>query len=249
MNRYTRFAMATLVAGSFAVISFETTEAGIFRKKGPVRKAAARFREHRENMTSERGRKVLFSRRVETARAPVEPVSAPAPAQVTSKERRRVFALFRRSESRRVTTAPPKPEVKVYEPKADIDHSALAASSKSSNRVVVDISQQKAFLITGSGKIAVESPVSTARTGKYTPRGTFYVTERVPVGKISTIYNVGMPYWMRLNSSVFGMHAGYLPGYPASAGCIRLPSEAAQAIYNHTKSGTTVSIYSSWSGS
>ena len=57
-----------------------------------------------------------------------------------------------------------------------------------------------------------------------------------------------MPYWMRLSGSVYGVHAGYLPGYPASAGCVRLPREAAQLIYDNTKHGTSVTIYSSWSG-
>lgn len=99
-----------------------------------------------------------------------------------------------------------------------------------------------------NGKVAITSPVSTARPGKYTPRGTFTVTERVPAGKVSTIYGVQMPYWIRLGGSAYGMHAGYLPGYPASAGCIRLPSEGAQAIFSHTRSGTRVSIYSSWGG-
>ena len=72
--------------------------------------------------------------------------------------------------------------------------------------------------------------------------------DRVRSGKISTIYHVSMPYWMRLSSTSYGVHAGYLPGYPASAGCIRLPSSAARMIYDNTRSGTRVNIYSSWSG-
>ena len=170
---------------------------------------------------------------------------------MTSDERRRVFAIFRRSSETGIRSNASKvtPSVKAYEPKPEINHSVLAKANRASNRVVIDISKQKAYLLTSSGKVAIESPVSTARTGKHTPRGTFRVTERVPMGKVSTIYGVGMPYWMRLNSSVYGMHAGYLPGYPASAGCIRFPSEAAHAIFNNTKSGTPVSIYSSWSGS
>ena len=64
------------------------------------------------------------------------------------------------------------------------------------------------------------------------------------VGFISTIYDVSMPYWMRLGSSPYGMHAGYLPGYPASAGCIRMPYAAAQAIYKATSYSTRVQISS-----
>ncbi len=130
---------------------------------------------------------------------------------------------------------------------AKIDRDILARASTSSTRVVVDISKQRAYLLVGS-EVAVDTPVSTARPGKYTPRGTFHISQRVPSGKVSTIYGVEMPYWMRLDNSVFGLHAGYLPGYPASAGCIRLPSNVAPTIFEATQSGTSVSIYSSWNG-
>jgi len=130
---------------------------------------------------------------------------------------------------------------------ARIDREILARASTASTRVVVDISKQRAYLLVG-GQVAVDTPVSTARPGKHTPRGTFRISQRVPSGKVSTIYGVEMPYWMRLDNSVFGMHAGYLPGYPASAGCIRLPSNVAPAIFSATQSGTQVAIYSSWNG-
>lgn len=141
---------------------------------------------------------------------------------------------------------PTKPAGPVI-PATKVNSKVLAGSSKGNTRIVIDISRQKAFLLV-NGEVAIESPVSTARSGKYTPRGSFRVTERVRNGKISTIYGVHMPYWMRLSGSVYGVHAGYLPGYPASAGCVRLPSDAAQMIYDNTKYGTSVSIYSSWNG-
>lgn len=128
-------------------------------------------------------------------------------------------------------------------PATKVNQSVLARSNRSNTRVVIDVADQKAYLLV-NGDIALESPVSTARPGKSTPRGTFSMGQRVRSGKISTIYGVAMPYWMRLGSSVYGVHAGYLPGYPASAGCIRLPSDAARIIYDNTRSGTKVSIYS-----
>ena len=143
----------------------------------------------------------------------------------------------------RSSTAPAGPVI----PATKVNSGVLARSNSANTRVVVDIGRQKAFLLV-DGAVAVETPVSTARSGKYTPRGSFRVTERVRSGKISTIYGVGMPYWMRLSGSVYGVHAGYLPGYPASAGCIRLPSDAARLIYDHTKHGTRVSVHSSWDG-
>lgn len=123
----------------------------------------------------------------------------------------------------------------------------LSQSNGRNARLVIDIEKQRGYLLV-NGKVAVNTPVSTARPGKYTPRGSFSMSQRVRSGKYSTIYGVEMPYWMRLSGTVFGVHAGHLPGYPASAGCIRLPMSAAEVIFDNTSSGTRVNIYSSWDG-
>jgi len=81
-----------------------------------------------------------------------------------------------------------------------------------------------------------------------TPTGTFRMSERVRSGKISNIYHVGMPFWMRLGTTPYGTHAGFLPGYPASHGCIRLPYPVAEVIFDHTQIGTPVTVQHSWSG-
>lgn len=123
----------------------------------------------------------------------------------------------------------------------------LDRADSSNTNLIIDIADQKGYLMV-NGQIAASSPVSTAKPGKHTPTGTFRMTERVRSGKISTIYKVAMPYWMRLDQSPIGVHAGYVPGYPASAGCIRLPYDMARLVYDHTQSGTKVTIYSDWSG-
>lgn len=133
------------------------------------------------------------------------------------------------------------------QPRGIVNWALLQSSNNSSNHIVVDIGKQRAYLLNSSGNILINTPISSARPDKYTPRGGFNISERVRSGKISTIYGVSMPFWMRLSGTVFGMHAGYLPGYPASAGCVRLPFEMAQLIYEHTSYGTRVNIYSSWS--
>lgn len=138
-------------------------------------------------------------------------------------------------------TGPVAPNAVQAPPK--YDHALLAQAKTRGSNVVVNIAQQRARLYV-DGKIALDTPVSTARTGKYTPRGSFGVGQRVRTGKISTIYKVEMPYWMRLGSSPYGLHAGYLPGYPASAGCIRMPYQAAQKMYDATGYGTRVRITS-----
>jgi len=128
---------------------------------------------------------------------------------------------------------------------AYINHELLAAAGNSERKIVIDISRQRAFLVIHD-LVAIDTAVSTARRGKYTPRGTFPITERVKSGKTSTIYHVYMPYWMRLGSSTVGMHIGDLPGYPASAGCIRLPQSVAPLLFENTALGVTVEIRDSW---
>ena len=120
--------------------------------------------------------------------------------------------------------------------------SGLAGQSKdASRRVVVDVKAQRAYLFV-DGRLAFETPVSTASKGRTTPRGTFTITEKIRTGKHSTIYRSAMPYWNRLDQSAIGMHTGQLPGYPASHGCIRLPDESARFIFDNAPKGTTVQV-------
>ena len=51
-----------------------------------------------------------------------------------------------------------------------------------------------------------------------------------------------MPYFMRLTGSGVGLHAGYLPGYPASHGCIRMPEFMAENFFSSVSIGTPVTI-------
>lgn len=126
-----------------------------------------------------------------------------------------------------------------------VDQRALAQADSDDTMVVVDVSKQRAYLM-ANGRVIMDTPVSTARQGKHTPRGEFQITQRVASGKTSTIYGCDLPYWMRLDQSAIGLHVGDLPGYPASAGCIRLPSNVAPVLFRMTERGTTVKVVDSW---
>mgnify|MGYP001587446685 CR=1 FL=1 len=128
---------------------------------------------------------------------------------------------------------------------AFINDLLLDAEPEAERKIVVDIERQRAFLVV-SGLVAVDSAVSTARRNKYTPRGTFRISEKIKTGKVSTLYHVYMPYWMRLGETSVGMHIGDLPGYPASAGCIRLPQSVAPIIYEHAQRGVKVEVVDTW---
>lgn len=106
--------------------------------------------------------------------------------------------------------------------------------------VIVSIRSQTAWLM-DHNRIVMTSPVCTAKRGMHTPTGLFRVSEKA-VSHISTIYHVSMPFYMRLSGRPFGMHAGYLPGYPASHGCIRMPKNKAAMFFKNVSIGTSVRI-------
>ncbi len=128
---------------------------------------------------------------------------------------------------------------------AKIDEQLLKGACDENVNVIVDIGKQRAFLLV-DGKIAIDTPISSAMAGRWTPRGTFTITEKVRTGKMSTIYKCPLPFWMRLGESAVGMHIGDLPGYPASHGCVRLPREIAPVLFDHTFRGTQVRVVDSW---
>ncbi len=113
-------------------------------------------------------------------------------------------------------------------------------------RMIVSIGTQRIYLINGN-QVAFDTPISSAVVGFRTPRGAFAIKDKVRTGKISNIYKCPMPFWMRMGQTEFGMHEGLLPGYPASHGCIRMPRESAQFIFDHVNVGTTVEVVNSWS--
>lgn len=107
-------------------------------------------------------------------------------------------------------------------------------------RIEISLSSQKMTLFK-DGISILNSTVSTGREGYSTKRGTFVVTDKERNHR-STIYHVDMPYFMRLSCLDFGMHEGYVPNYPASHGCIRLPGETARKLFAEIPIGTLVTV-------
>jgi ankyrin repeat protein len=107
-------------------------------------------------------------------------------------------------------------------------------------RVEISLAKQHAMVIK-DGVTIFTTQVSTGRQGYDTPAGHFVITDK-DRDHISTIYKVAMPYFMRLNCRDFGMHAGVVPRYPASHGCIRLPGDAAKKLFSEIPVGTVVMI-------
>ena len=107
--------------------------------------------------------------------------------------------------------------------------------------MVVSIDDQMAYVYRNGVQIA-RSTVSTGKPGKETPTGVFTILQRKVEHESSIYVGAQMPYMQRLTWSGIAMHAGELPGYPASGGCIRLPYAFSQKVYGAMRNGSTVVI-------
>jgi ankyrin repeat protein len=107
-------------------------------------------------------------------------------------------------------------------------------------RVEISLAQQNATVIK-DGVTIFTTKVSTGRQGFGTKPGQYVITDKDRDHR-STIYKCAMPYFMRLNCRDFGMHEGVVQPYPASHGCIRLPSDAAKKLFVEIPVGTVVMI-------
>jgi hypothetical protein len=107
--------------------------------------------------------------------------------------------------------------------------------------IIISLQNQRAYLYRNGVPIGV-STVSTGKEGHATPTGVFTILQK-QVDHKSNLYNSApMPYMQRLTWDGIALHAGNLPGYPASHGCIRLPKAFAQKLYGVTRLGLTVII-------
>ncbi|MGV2065021.1 L,D-transpeptidase family protein [Agrobacterium sp. 22-226-1] len=117
---------------------------------------------------------------------------------------------------------------------------ALAADSRSL-QILVSKSDQSLSLYE-NGEIVATSKVSTGKAGHETPSGIFSILEKRKYHE-SNIYSAApMPFMQRLTWSGIALHEGKVPNYPASHGCVRLPSKFAKSLFGDTKTGVHVII-------
>jgi hypothetical protein len=148
---------------------------------------------------------------------------------------------------------------------------ALATSvfaQSDDTRVEIDLGQQAAYLVRGH-RVLMQSPISSGRYGHLTETGSYKVIEKEK-NHFSSIYGkivdvsantvvadadvdmtvprggkfipAPMRYFMRFHGAD-GMHAGYLPGYPASHGCVRMPEQLAIGFFSEVEVGTPVRVF------
>lgn len=145
---------------------------------------------------------------------------------------------------------------------------SVLAQSRGAYSVEIDLQDQRAYLLQNN-QLILSTPISTGRAGHLTETGTFQVVEKernhfssmygqivdargdvavsdadsdMPVPRGGKFVPAPMRYFMRFNGAI-GMHAGYLPGYAASHGCVRMPEANAIAFFNAVEPGTPVTVF------
>lgn len=150
-----------------------------------------------------------------------------------------------------------------------VNQSLLKQVTPDTAHIVVSLPKQRAYLMLGN-QVAVDAPISSGKRGHSSPTGHFTIMEKDPnhhsnlygdfVDRNGRVVRAGvsaridsapsgtrfagapMKWFLRLTGDGVGMHIGFLPGYPASHGCIRESPEGAKLFYDHVKVGTPVDV-------
>ncbi|WP_085811001.1 L,D-transpeptidase family protein [Sphingomonas sp. TZW2008] len=107
--------------------------------------------------------------------------------------------------------------------------------------ILISIPDQKAYVYRGEQLVAV-STVSTGKEGNETPVGLFTILQKKQMHHSNLYDNAPMPFMQRLTWDGVAIHAGRNPGFPASHGCIRVPTEFAKKLFAATEMGATVEV-------
>ncbi len=150
-----------------------------------------------------------------------------------------------------------------------VNQSLIKQATPDQAHIVVSLPKQRAYLMLAQ-QIVLDSPISSGKRGHSSPTGHLRVLEKDPnhhsslygdfVDRSGRVVRAGvsaqidaapsgthfagaaMKWFLRLTEDGVGMHIGILPGYPASHGCIRMPSDGAKLFYDHVKVGTPVDV-------
>ncbi|TPE58745.1 L,D-transpeptidase [Sandaracinobacter neustonicus] len=107
--------------------------------------------------------------------------------------------------------------------------------------VIVHLPTQRAFVYRNGIRIGVTT-VSSGKPGHKTPTGIFTILQKNKDHKSNLYNSAPMPYMQRLTWDGIALHAGNLPGYPASHGCIRMPMEFSKKLFEASSMGMTVVV-------
>jgi L,D-transpeptidase-like protein len=125
------------------------------------------------------------------------------------------------------------------EPKQD--ESVLSRPAGAPLIAIVSLGEQRVTIYDAQGRI-LRAPVSTGQTGYETPAGIYSVIQKEAEHYSNLYDDASMPFMQRITWSGIALHAGALPGYPASHGCIRMPHGFAERLFELTAMGMRVVV-------
>jgi hypothetical protein len=144
--------------------------------------------------------------------------------------------------SRPLITAPPRAQrVRRHKGKQVEARVKEAAKPQGPLIIAISINKQNVKIYDANGVFA-EAPVSTGMAGHTTPMGAFSVIQKQKMHHSNIYSGAPMPFMQRITWSGVAMHAGVLPGHPASHGCIRMPMAFAVKMYGWTRMGARVIV-------
>ena len=106
---------------------------------------------------------------------------------------------------------------------------------------VVGLAEQRISIYDAKGKV-MELPVSSGQTGYETPAGIYSIVQKEEEHHSNLYDDASMPFMERITWTGMALHAGVLPGYAASHGCVRLPYDFAERLYDVTNLGMRVIV-------
>jgi lipoprotein-anchoring transpeptidase ErfK/SrfK len=120
---------------------------------------------------------------------------------------------------------------------------AKIATTRPKGPLVIAVSLQRQSLkVYDANGLFAEAPVSTGKRGHATPAGVFSIIQKNKWHRSNIYSGAPMPYMQRITWSGIALHAGALPGYPASHGCIRMPNAFATRLWDWTRRGARVVV-------
>src|SRR5215467_3452997 len=121
------------------------------------------------------------------------------------------------------------------------DDSGLSRPAGRPLMAIVALGEQRVTIYDADGRI-LRAPVSTGQTGYETPAGIYSVIQKEAEHYSNLYDDASMPFMQRITWSGIALHAGVLPGHPASHGCIRMPHGFAERLFGTTSLGMRVIV-------
>ena len=124
------------------------------------------------------------------------------------------------------------------------ERAAESAASRAAGdpvMAIVSLHSQRVTIYDADGWI-LQAPVSSGQKGRETPAGVFSVLEKEEAHYSNLYDDAFMPHMQRITWSGIALHGGPLPGYAASHGCIRMPYDFAERLFDVTKRGMRVIV-------